>query len=251
MTEQSAPDSVVGEVKEVNEPPVLLRSPQSMAVDPKTQLIVARDNAEVVRLIKVWTRGASIPKTLDTEDKLILAWQTAASLNVPPAIAIQNMAIINGTLSIWGQLPMGLARATKEVTDFELITINDKQEEINLKYKNLDTEVWGAVVNLRRGGGSRNQYYFTMKDAARAGLDKKRGPWQEYRQTMICRRTIGWSVKVDFPDALMGLSVAEYDLNELPDLKDVSPSKESPPLDRVRDLNNRFSDSGPVSVSPG
>lgn len=213
--------------------------PSAIAVDPRTQLIMARDNGEVVRLIRTMMKGQALPKTLDSEEKLVMAWQAAASLKVPPTVAISNMAIINGVLSIWGQLPKALAHATGEMRDFDIQPINDKQEVIALKYKNLDTEIWGAVIGIKRGGQTKNEYFFTMKDAERAGLDKKKGPWQDYRGIMIMRRTIAWGVKVEFPDALMGLSIAEYDLHEAPDLKDVTPMPST--TGRADQLNSQFS----------
>lgn len=195
----------------------------SIAIDPKTQALVAKDNSELMRMITIMMQGQAFPKTLDTPQKAIAAWQVAASLGLPPAVAIQNMAVIHGSVCIWGQLPKALAEATGELEDFKMIMINDKHEVISLENKNLDQEVWGAVCQIKRRGRSMNEYSFTMGDAAKARLDKKTGPWSDYRKIMLSRRVMGQAIKFEFPDALMGCQLAEYDLNVAPDLKDVTP----------------------------
>jgi hypothetical protein len=195
-----------------------------IVVDAKSQMMVAHSNSDLVRMIKIFMAGASLPKTLDTEAKVITAWQAAASLKVPPIIAIQNMAIIHGSLSIWGQLPKALAEATGEMRDFKLILFDDKQDVICLEKKNLHAQVWGAAVQIKRARRALNEYYFTEPEAKAAGLFGKSGPWKDYKKIMYARRAMGHAIKFEFPDALMGLSIAEYDFHEAPDLKDVGPT---------------------------
>lgn len=207
----------------VGEPLPLKSVPTALAVDPKSQLITARDNSELVRIIKTFMAGGALPKSLDTEPKVIAAWQMAASLNVPPAIAIQNMAFINGTLSIWGQLPKALAEATGQLQDFKLFLIDEECVEICLKNKNLKSPIWAAVCQIKRKDRSWNEYVFSLDDAKKAGLTSKQGPWQQYTAIMLRRRATAMALKFEFPDALMGVSIAEYDSDQAPDLKDVTP----------------------------
>jgi hypothetical protein len=196
-----------------------------MKVDPKTQQIVLNDNAEMLRLITVFMEGKALPKTLDTPAKVISAWQMAASLRIPPAIAIQNMAFINGTISIWGQLPKGLAEATGELSDCRVFWVDKEFNEICVKGKNLDAQVWAAVVRIKRKARSVNEYFYSVEDAKTAGLLGK-DVWKSYLRIMLARRAMGHAIKFEFPDALMGLSIAEYDHNIAPDLVDVTESSE-------------------------
>lgn len=186
-------------------------------------LAIARDNAELMRIIKVMMAGMAFPKTLDTEAKILAAWQVAASLRLPPAVAIQNIAIIHGSACLWGQLPKALAEATGEMEDFQLILINEQQKPISLDNLNLTDEVWGAVCRMKRKGRTLNEYTFTMADAQKANLANKTGPWKDYRKIMLSRRAVSHAIKFEFPDALMGVPVAEYDHNDAPDFKDVTP----------------------------
>lgn len=198
--------------------------PAPLSVNPRTGVIVARDNSELVRLIKTFMAGAALPKSLDTEPKVIAAWQIASSLNVPAPVAIQNMAFINGTIQIWGQLPKALAEATGQLQDFHLFLVDESFEEICTKKKNLKATPWAAVCQIKRKDRSVNEYVFSMDDAKKAGLTSKQGPWQQYTAIMLRRRATAMAIKFEFPDALMGVGVAEYDSDQAPDLKDVTPS---------------------------
>lgn len=230
--QEPPPDVVLTEEKKKGDV-TIVHAP--ISVDAKTQQLIARDNSDLVRMIKIFMKGASLPKTLDTEAKVITAWQAAASLKVPPIVAIQNMAIIHGSLCMWGQLPKALAHATGELEDYKLILFDSAQKVINLENKNLEAPVWGAAVQMRRTRHSMNEYTFTEPEAEKAGLLKKSGPWSDYRKIMYARRTTGHAVKFDFPDAVMGIGIAEYDHHAAPDLmKDVTPN------DKAAELNNRF-----------
>lgn len=222
-------------MEEQNKEAIDIKQPSALAVDNKTQLIIARDNGELVRMIKIFMGSVSLPKSLDSESKIITAWQAAASLKVPPILAIQNMAIIHGTLAMWGQLPKALAEHTGQMEEFKLIYFDKNQAEICLANKNLDAEVWGAVTQMRRSKKSKNEYFFTEIEAKKAGLLSKSGPWQDYRKIMYARRTIGHAVKFEFPDAVMGIGIAEYDFNEAPDLKDVTPKNSVQEVNSARD----------------
>lgn len=221
MTEQEA--EVVREEPKTEE----VKTATVIGIDQRTQALMAKDNSELIRVIRVMMKGAAFPKSLNTEEKVIAAWQIAASFNLPPAVAIRNIAIIEGSACIWGELPKALAESTGELEEFKLILIDDQQDVISLEKKNLDKPVWGAVVQIKRKGRSMNEYSFTMLDAKKAGLDKKTGTWQTYTKIMLSRRTVGQAIKFEFPDALMGVGIAEYDHGEAPDLRDVTPSKSS------------------------
>jgi hypothetical protein len=208
------------EVKEVIKEEA--RMPISLDID--SQAMVAKDNSELIRIIKIMMKGQAFSKTLDTEAKVISAWQVAASFKgISPAKVMQYLCIINGTVCFYGDFIKAVCDATGEVEDYLVYNLNEKQEIISMDNKNLDHEVWAVVVKAKRRGRSLNEYYFTMKDAENAGLLKKQGPWQNYPSTMLLRRTVQKAMRFEFPDALLGAGFAEYDHNVAPDLKDITP----------------------------
>ncbi len=202
-------------------------APRTIAVDQKSQLIVARDNSELYRMVQTFMKGKAFPKSIDTVEKALAAWQVAASLNLPPIIVMQNLMIVHGNISMWGQLPKALAERTGELKEFKLTLFDANQKVISLENKNLGEDVWGASVQIKRGDRSTNEYSFTEVDAKKAGLLDKAGPWKQYKKIMYARRAVGNAIKFEFPDALMGVPIAEYDFNMAPDLKDVTPSQTS------------------------
>jgi hypothetical protein len=231
--EQAEEIEIQAEVVGEEDPPAPQEEPKkeekktqsALAVNQSSQLIIARDNAELYRMIQVFMKGTAFPKTLDTEAKVIAAWQTAASLNLPPMVAIQNLALIHGSVAMWGQLPKALAERTGKLEDYKLILFDEAQKVICLENKNLQEKVWGSAVQVKRSGRSKNEYTFTEPEAKHAGLLNKKGPWTDYPKIMYARRATGHAMKFDFPDALMGVPVAEYDFHQAPDLKDVTPSQ--------------------------
>ncbi len=96
-----------------------------------------------------------------------------------------------------------------------------------MENKNLDAEVWAAVCQIKRKNRSMNEYTFTMGEAETAGLKSKSGPWKQYPKIMLARRAIGHAIKFEFPDAVMGVGIAEYDHHQAPD------------LEPIRDVNTR------------
>ena len=231
-------------------PPAEPSNVRPLMIAEKTQQIVARDNAELYRLISVFMQGNAFPKTLDTPAKAVAAWQVAASLGLPPMVCMANLAVINGSIAMWGQLPKALAERTGEMEDFQLFLIDKAQKRICQEAGNLGEEPWGAICRVKRKGRTLNEYAFTEIDAKRAGLLNKSGPWKEYRPVMYLRRANAFAMKMEFPDALMGVAVAEYDLDAAPDLKDVSTGSDDR-ADLVRQKIRDVAASGSSNESSG
>lgn len=208
-----------------------------MAIGENLQ-IQPQNTAELMRTVKQLMKGDGFPRHLDTAEKVIAAWNLAASLKLPPQVAIRNIAVINGTPCIWGDLPKALAENTGELEQFRLICIDKDYQEICLQNKNLDAEPFGAVCKIKRKGRTENEYSYTVTEARNARLlgNPKREVWSLYTKVMLMRKAMGMAVRIEFPDALMGCAVAEYDLDQAPDLKDVTPPTE----DKAALVNARF-----------
>lgn len=236
MQNDSMPEATSDSTPQAPEAPKEKTNVRPLVLHEKNQQIVARDQAELYRLINVFMQGNAFPKTLDTPAKAVAAWQVAASLGLPPMVCMANLAIINGSIAMWGQLPKALAERTGEMEDFQIFLIDKAQKRISQEAGNLGEEPWGAVCRVKRKGRALNEYVFTENDAKRAGLLNKSGPWKEYRPVMYQRRATAFAMKMEFPDALMGVPVAEYDLDAAPDLKDVSPRGD----DRSNEIANKI-----------
>lgn len=216
-----------------------------ISIDPVSQLLVAKDNAELMRMITIFMKGQSFPKSMDTPAKCITAWNLAASFkNVSPQRAMSRMMYVNDQLGIWGELPKALAEETKELEDFEIFVVDREYNKIISDNKNLHVDPYAAICRIKRKGRNKNEYFFTIDEAEKAGLINKRGPWQQYAKIMLSWRAQGQALKFEFADALMGADIIEYRFNEFPELKDVTPSRE----EKVKDLNDKFSKKEVVDV---
>jgi hypothetical protein len=158
-----------------------------------------KDLDDVFRLSKALAMsGDMIPKHFQNQPEAIMAaLLRGREVGLAPMQALSAIAVINGRATIWGDaLPALMQRAGHHV-DVQLEGAGDDLT---------------AVATLTRGDtGKVVIRRFSMADAKRAGLLGKPGPWQQYPQRMLALRARAWAIRDGAADALMGLSVAEYD----------------------------------------
>ncbi len=131
---------------------------------------------------------------------VLVAVQMGAELGIPPMSAIQNIAIINGRPSVWGDALLGIVQAHPS---FVLCEERDASEaavkggECRLVRRGRD----GTVTDITRR--------FTPQDAKTAGLLGKQGPWSQYPGRMYQMRARGFAIRDLFADVVKGLSMRE------------------------------------------
>lgn len=125
---------------------------------------------------------------------VLVAVQMGAELGIPPLQALQNIAVINGRPSVWGDSLPALARNHPK---FEYID------------ETFDNQTMTATCKIKRRGEPEQIYTFSQSDAQTAGLWGKQGPWQTYPKRMLKMRARAWAIRDVFADALKGLQVAE------------------------------------------
>ncbi len=207
--------------------------------------------------------GNGFPARFDTPEKRMAAYNLAHSLmGARWQLCLNNIAEIKGQLSIYGELPGALAEQTKEVEEKEVYCIDAKFQKICIENKNLDEFPYAGVCFIQRKGRSKKEFTYTLEDAKHAGqyppmkaewVNKQKtgnsivnedSPWHKWPKTMLMRKAMALGINFEFADAKVGVPVAEYDFDEAPDLKDVTPKVNR--NDRVTDLNARFKSSEPV-----
>ncbi len=222
--------------------------------------IVPRDNSELQRTLENHAKGGGFPDCFDTREKRMAAYNLAnALMGAEWQLALNHMAFIKGKLSIWGEFPGTLAQRTGELKSKDLFLIDKDYNVISFANKNLQNEVWGAICRLHRKGHEKPvEFFYTLDEAVKAGQypPKKRdgspnhdSPWLKHFKTMLLRKAQAAAVKFMFPEALVGVPIAEYDFDAAPDLvKDVTPK-----VDKASLLNNNFTarDAHPAPVSEG
>jgi hypothetical protein len=122
----------------------------------------------------------------------LIAVQWGAELGLQPLQAIQNIAIINGRPSLWGDVMLALVRASA-LCEYVVESIQGTV----------------ATCRVKRRGEPEQVREFTMEDAKTAGLANKDGPWKQYPKRMLQMRARAWALRDVFTDVLKGLHMAE------------------------------------------
>ena len=121
------------------------------------------------------------------------AMMMGAEVGLNPIQSLQNIATINGKPSLYGDACLALVMRHPKFAGVEE-TINDDET--------------AATCTMRRGDATVTRT-FTKKAAEAAGLWGKPGPWQNYKARMLQMRARSWAIRDLYPDALLGLAVAE------------------------------------------
>lgn len=232
---EAAPEKVVKERKEASLIPI---NERSLEVAPK-------DHIQLVRFIDQMIMAKVIPKHLENREQVLAAWNFAAQLNLPPQPSLRQIAVIEGTPQLFGDLPLSLAQDHTDYVWHEEFVCDKDYKKISFENKNLNSEIFSAVVIVMRKGMEKPESFsFTWDEATRAGINREKTKnghptiWAKYPQIMLVRRARAVMLRAKFADAICGAGIAE-ELNYAPDLmKDVTP------VDRASELNARFSKTG-------
>lgn len=187
--------------------------------------IVPTTLEEVWRLSKAIAMAGWAPKGYLTdprnasggydESKISVGILHGLELGLTPIAALQSIAVINGTPSVWGDGALAIVQASGLLEDMREDPIEDT------------TGVTGYRCTMRRRGVKTEfSQAFTLADADRAGLLGKSGPWQQYRPRMLQMRARAWVLRAGFADVLRGLSIAEEQM----DIIDVTPTESAPAI---------------------
>lgn len=149
--------------------------------------------AELMQFADLISRSDLAPKDYRGKPgNIVVAIQMGADVGLSPMQALQNIAVIGGRATLWGDALLALVQASPE---FEDIIETDDGET--------------ASCTVKRRGRSPVTRTFSMTDARVAHLDKKAGPWQEYPKRMRQMRARGFACRDTFADVLRGLGSAE------------------------------------------
>ena len=168
---------------------------------------------EIERFAEKAAKSGMVPKDyIGRPDAICIAVQMGSELGLAPMQALQNIAVINGRPSIWGDAMLALVKASPLCADIE-------------EHSEGDGDAMVAVCVAKRVGKKPVVHRFSVDDAKRANLWKTEpkvkkqgrdgpyevdaGPWYSYPQRMLQMRARGFALRDAFPDVLKGLLSAE------------------------------------------
>jgi hypothetical protein len=165
------------------------------------------------KVAKMMSESDMVPKGYKNKPAdVLIAMELGGSLGMTPLAAIQNIAVINGRPSLYGDALLAIVQGHKDYEYIkEFMTKDQAGERV-------------AVCVVKRKGHDEHKCEFTSADAKKAGLWGKPGPWSQYPDRMLAMRARGFAVRNTFADALFGVRMVE----EVQDyeIKDITPKAE-------------------------
>jgi hypothetical protein len=165
---------------------------------------VFHDLDSMYRTAECFIQSGFAPRGMETPQKLIVCWATAAELGIRPLQAVQGMNVINGRLGIGGDL--GVAK----VRGMGLLVATPKKKYTGT----LGQDDYTCTVTLHRKGEDPQDFSFSIREAKLAGIYSNN--WPKYPQRMTYYRALGFGLRDMFSDVLKGL----YTIEELEDFQD-------------------------------
>jgi hypothetical protein len=199
FTSNEAMDEVMSEI----EAPAL---PPALQTGGKIAGIIPRDIEQVFRLAKAVAASGLAPRGMETPEKLTVAIMHGLEIGLPPMMAIQKIAVVNGRPTIWGDAVPALILSK------------------GFRLREWIDESGCAYCEVTRPDGSKTVRTFSEPDARKAGLWGKSGPWTQYPKRMLAMRARGFAARDGASDALSGLYITEE--LEGVDMKDITPEPE-------------------------
>ena len=152
---------------------------------------------EAMKFSDILASSTMVPRDFQGKPgNVLVAIQWGREVGLGPLQALQNIAVINGRPSIWGDAALALVRGHPDCQSVQEGT----------KGEGDDRHGWCEVT---RRGEQPQRRNFSIADAKRAGLWGKAGPWTQYPDRMLQLRARGFAIRDVFPDALRGVMTRE------------------------------------------
>ncbi len=155
--------------------------------------LAPRNFDEAWRMAEILADSDLVPKDFRGKPgNCLIAMQWGAEVNLGALQSVQNIAVINGRPSMWGDALIALVRSSPLCES--IIETDDGHT---------------ATCRVKRRGEPEQVRTFSAEDAKQAGLQGKQGPWQQYPKRMRQMRARAFALRDVFPDVLKGIPMAE------------------------------------------
>jgi len=200
----------------------------------KLPTLAPQNMTEAMDFSKMLSQSEMVPKAYQRKPQdILVAVQWGYELGLQPLQALQNIAIINGKPSVYGDAALALVKS-----DPRCAGVAERVEG--------DGDNRTAYCKVKRRYGDEIEEtigQFSVADAKRARLWGKQGPWSQYPDRMLQMRARGFAIRDAFPDALKGVITAEEAQDYPTEAKDVTPKAN--PLDQIKPALEAPSDPEP------
>lgn len=169
-------------------------SPSTTLARPET--FAPRTLAEAFTFANMVIESGFLPKAYvgKPPSAIVVALQLGLELGLQPLQALQSIALINNTPSVFGDTALALIKAAPS---FDGIA------------ETFDEATMTATCTVKRRGEAAVTRAFSKADATLASLWGKAGPWTQYPKRMLQMRARSFAIRDQFPDVLKGIATAE------------------------------------------
>jgi len=172
---------------------------------PRFFAAVPTSMQEAMEMAKLIANSNLVPKAFQGKPgDVLVAMMWGAELEVAPFQALQNIAVINGRPTVWGDLVVALVQ---------------RSGKLDHLVREWDEASQTATVRIKRKGFPEAVSTFSMNDAKRARLAEK-DTYRQYPQRMCMWRALTFAIRNEFSDVLKGMAIAE----EAMDYADAAPA---------------------------
>jgi hypothetical protein len=194
---------------------------------------------EAMTFSDMLANSSMVPRAYQGKPQDILVCvQWGMEMGLAPMQALQNIAVINGKPSVYGDAAMALVQASPVCEDVEEF------------FEGEGTPNPVAVCIAKRKGRKPVTAKFSVEDAKRAGLWGKQGPWTAYPKRMMQMRARGFALRDAFPDVLKGMITAEEAQDYPEEAKPLQMAKPANPLDMIAPAPMIERSKNPAVVEP-
>lgn len=163
--------------------------------------IQPRDFDELYRVAKIVSASGLVPKDFaNNPAACFVGMNLARELGLNPISGLQNIYVVNGRPTVFGDTFLGLCRSSPAWDESAFEEVAEGKP---------GTDSYGWRCTMKRKGGKSISRTFTVADAKRAKLWGKDGPWTFYPDRMLQMRARAFAGRDTFADVLRGLAVHE------------------------------------------
>jgi hypothetical protein len=166
------------------------------------------------------------PKDMN-QSAIVIGMQFGAELGIDPVQAIQNIAVINGKPTVWGDMLLALCMRKTALFD----------QSVFEEGWTGDGDTLEAYCIVGRIGGKPRRETFSVADTKKAMVWEKgklvslwsKQTYQSYLRHMLLRRARSFALRYTFPDVTKGLySREEMAVDDVLDALDLSGETQAP-----------------------
>lgn len=210
----------------------VVKSEARMPIDINlTSGIMPHSYNEMLQFARLYKESGLAPKSFETVQQVAIGIGMCMEVGRPILTGLQDMAVINGRVGVYGDAVLAIIRASGLLEEFD-------QWEEGTEY----TDAWVVHTKVRRKGYEVKTDRWSWLDSKRAGFDnpmRKDGstkdmysPWRRFTRRMMYFKSRNFLLRDEFGDLLKGMKPVE----ELQEIIDVTPDEGN----AATDLNEKL-----------